>query len=651
MCGLAGFLDLGRATSADGLRTTVIRMADTLRHRGPNDAGTWEDAAAGIAMGFRRLSIIDLSVEGHQPMHSASGRYVLGFNGEVYNFEAIRRELEDTGAAPRFRGHSDTEVLLAAFEAWGVDAAVRRFAGMFAFALWDRRERRLYLGRDRLGEKPMYYGWAGSILLFGSELKALRAHPAFRGEIDRDALALFVRYSCIPAPRSIYLGIQKLPPATTLAVDATQPPGNASPVPYWSAWEATERGAREPLRGTEAECLDELDRLLRETVRQEMVADVPLGAFLSGGVDSSLIVALMQAQSPRPVKTFTIGFHEAAYNEALHAKAVAKHLGTDHTDLYLTPDQVREAIPLLPTLNDEPFADASQLPTYFVSRLAAQSVTVSLSGDGGDELFAGYSRYLRVAAVWRAARRVPGFLRGTAAGLLSVLSPQALSRVLGTVRLILPSRLAHYAAADKVHKFADALRSVDRPERLYRALLSKWPRAESVVLGTTPPEPVFRETSSNSAGLIQRLQTYDMTTYLPDDILTKVDRASMAVSLEARVPLLDHRVVEFAARVPPGMKVRDGRGKWLSRELLYRYVPRGLVDRPKMGFVVPVGAWVRGPLRAWAESLLDEGRLRSEGFFDPAPILRRWSEHLSGRRDWQPELWDVLMFQAWHQAS
>jgi asparagine synthase (glutamine-hydrolysing) len=648
MCGLAGFLDLNRDRGADALRAAATRMADTLRHRGPNDAGTWEDPAAGIAFGFRRLSILDLSAEGHQPMHSASGRYVLVFNGEIYNFQAIRDELTASGLAPTFRGHSDTEVMLAAFEAWGVEAAVRQFVGMFGFALWDRREQKLYLGRDRLGEKPLYYGWVGQTFLFGSELKALQAHAAFRGEINRDALALFLRHSCIPAPHSIYTGIFKLPPATLLMVDPGRP-GGETPAPYWSAWDATERGAADPFEGTEAECLDELDRLLRDTVRQEMVADVPLGAFLSGGVDSSLVVALMQAQSPRPVKTFTIGFHEAAFNEALHAKAVAKHLGTDHTELYLTADQARDAIPRLPSLNDEPFADASQLPTYFVSRLAAGSVTVSLSGDGGDELFAGYTRYLRVAAVWKAARRVPGLLRGTAAGLLSVLSPRGWNRAFAVARPVLPGRLAHYAAGDKVHKCVDALRAADRPERLYRALLSKWPRAERVVLGASPPEPGFPDRGGR-AGLIQRLQTYDMTTYLPDDILSKVDRASMAVSLEARVPLLDHRVVEFAACVPADMKVRDGRGKWVLRQLLYRYVPQELVDRPKMGFVVPVGAWIRGPLREWAEALLDEGRLRREGYFDPGPIRRRWAEHLAGRRDWQPELWDVLMFQAWRET-
>jgi asparagine synthase (glutamine-hydrolysing) len=649
MCGLAGFVDLERGRGADVLRDTAARMADTLRHRGPNDAGVWADAEAGVALGFRRLSIIDLTAEGHQPMHSASGRFVLVFNGEVYNFESLRRELETAGTAPAFRGHSDTEVMLAAFEAWGVEAAVRRFVGMFAFALWDRRERKLHLGRDRLGEKPLYYGRAGEVFLFGSELKALRAHPGFRGEIDRDALALYLRHSCIPAPHSIYKGVRKLPPATVLTLDLERPGADAAPVPYWSARQAAEDGAANPLTGSEDDCLDRLEHLLRDAVRQEMVADVPLGAFLSGGVDSSVVVALMQAQCPRPVKTFTIGFHEDRYNEAVHANTVAKHLGTDHTELYVTPDEAMAVIPRLPAVYDEPFADASQVPTFLVSQLAVRSVTVSLSGDGGDESFAGYTRYLRAEAVWKAARRVPRGLRGTASGVLSVLSPRGWERAFAAVRPLLPNHLARYAAGDKVHKFADALRSATDPESFYHCLMSKWTRSDRVALGAGPPDPAPAG-SRVAAGFAQRLQAYDMATYLPDDILTKVDRASMAVSLEVRAPLLDHRVMEFAARVPPAMKVRDGKGKWLLRQLLYRHVPRELVERPKMGFVVPIGAWVCGPLREWAEALLDERRLRREGYFDPAPVRRKWAEHLSGRRDWQRELWDVLMFQAWQEV-
>jgi asparagine synthase (glutamine-hydrolysing) len=650
MCGLAGFVDRRRGQEADALRATAARMADALRHRGPNDAGVWADAEAGVALGFRRLSIIDLTAEGHQPMHSASGRYVLAFNGEVYNFESLRRELDAGGAAPAFHGHSDTEVMLAAFEAWGVEAAVRRFVGMFAFALWDRRERKLHLCRDRLGEKPLYYGWAGEVFLFGSELKALRSHPAFRGEIDRDALALYLRHSCIPAPHSIYKTVRKLPPAAVLTLDLERPEADAAPVPYWSARQVAEDGAADPLTGSEVDCLDRLEHLLRDAVRQEMVADVPLGAFLSGGVDSSVVVALMQAQSPRPVKTFTIGFHEDQYNEAVYAKSVAKHLGTDHTELYVTPDEAMAVIPRLPNIYDEPFADASQVPTFLVSQLAVRSVTVSLSGDGGDESFAGYTRYLRAEAVWNAARRVPRGLRGGAAGALSALSARGWDRAFAAVRPVLPRRLARYAAGDKVHKFADALRSATDPETFYHCLMSKWTRSDRVALGACPPDPAPAKAGA-AADFVPRLQAYDMATYLSDDILTKVDRAGMAVSLEVRAPLLDHRVVEFAGRVPPGMRARDGKGKWLLRQLLYRHVPRELVERPKMGFVVPIGAWVRGPLREWAESLLDERRLLREGYFDPVPVRRKWAEHLSGRRDWQRELWDVLMFQAWLEAQ
>ena len=645
MCGITGFFDPDRRAGDDESTATVLRMADTLQHRGPDDRGAWVDAEAGLALGFRRLAIVDLSAEGHQPMVSASGRYVLAFNGEVYNHADLRRELVASGAAP-FRGQSDTEVMLAAFERWGPDRALERFVGMFAFALWDRRERILRLARDRIGEKPLYYGWAGGGLVFGSELKALRAYPGFSGEVDREALALYMRFGYVPAPHSIYRGIRKLPPGTSLTIDAGRTVAAGAlpdPVPYWSARRAAEAGAAAPFEGTEAEAADRLEALLREAVGLQMVADVPLGAFLSGGVDSSTIVALMQAQSPRPVKTFTIGFEEAGYDEARYAKEVARHLGTEHTELYVTPAEAREVIPSLPTLYDEPFADSSAIPTYLVSRMARRQVTVSLSGDGGDELFGGYSWYPRTVQVWDKVRRLPRALRRTTAGALAAVEARRPRRPGGA------GRLARFVSPDRVGKLAALLGHADEAEDVHWALLSRWDGLPPVVLGTAeaPPAPPGWEAHPGLGDVPRRLMLTDMLTYLPDDILAKVDRASMGVSLEARAPFLDHRVVEFALRVPTAMKIRDGHGKWLLRQVLYRHVPRELIERPKMGFTVPIGAWLRGPLREWAEELLDEGRLRREGFLDPGPIRRRWDEHLSGRRDRADDLWSALMFQAW----
>jgi asparagine synthase (glutamine-hydrolysing) len=649
MCGIAGYLTGPRQMSRDELRGTVLRMADTLRLRGPDDGGAWVDVDAGIALGHRRLAIIDLSVEGHQPMHSACGRYVIVFNGEIYNYKTIRRELERESQGPSiaWRGHSDTEVALAAISRWGIEAAVKQFIGMFAFVLWDRTERVLHLVRDRMGEKPLYYGRMGGSILFGSELKALRAHPAFKGEIDRDALALYLRHNCIPAPYSIYRGIYKLPPGTMLAVSGREASFPA-PVQYWSAREAAERGMAEPFTGSTEEAIAALDGLLRDAVRFQMVADVPLGAFLSGGVDSSTVVALMQAQSDRPVKTFTIGFKEADYNEALHAKAVAACLGTEHTELYVTPAEAMAVIPKLPDLYDEPFADSSQIPTFLVSELARRSVTVSLSGDGGDELFAGYNRYFWGRSIWKKLGWMPRSLRAAAAAVLTAVPPQSWDRVFGVAGPLLPSAIKQRNPGDKIHKLAEIL-AAESPEAMYRGLASHWKDPASVVLGAREPPTALtdRRLWSNLPDFTQRMMYLDTVTYLPDDILVKVDRASMGVSLEARIPFLDHRVVEFAWRLPLSMKVRDGEGKWLLRQVLYRYVPKELIERPKTGFGLPIDAWLRGPLRDWAEDLLDKKRLSEEGFFDPLPVREKWKEHLSGTRNWQHYLWDVLMFQAW----
>lgn len=647
MCGITGFWT-GRRLALP-LDEAVRRMSGALSYRGPDDEGAWTDEGAGVALGHRRLSILDLSPEGHQPMPSRSGRYQIVFNGEVYNFAEVRRELEGRDPSVRFRGHSDTEVILAAVEAWGLEAAVRRFVGMFAFALWDREERVLHLVRDRLGIKPLFYGWAGGSLLFGSELKALRAHPEFEGEIDRGALSLYLRHNCVPAPYSIYRGVRKLPPGCILSLRS---PGDreARPAPYWSAREVAEAGAADPVTSVE-EAREELERRLMEAVRLRMIADVPLGAFLSGGVDSSTVVALMQAQSPRPVKTFTIGFAEGTYDEAEHARAVAGVLGTDHTELRLTPEEAMSVIPLLPEMYDEPFSDSSQIPTYIVSRLAREQVTVALSGDGGDELFAGYNRHFWGERIWRRAGRVPAGVRRAAARAMTSVGPEAWDRAYGRLSPLLPPSLRVRNPGQQLHKLAGVL-PADSPEAMYRALTSHW-GDPPLVSGAAEPPTLLTDPAAQAAlpDFTSRMTYLDLVTYLPDDILTKVDRASMAVSLEARVPLLDHRVVEFAWRVPVSMKVRDGQGKWLLRQVLYRHVPRELIERPKTGFGIPIDSWLRGPLRDWAESLLDERRLREDGFLDPAPVRRRWEEHLSGRRSWQHHLWDVLMFQAWLEAD
>lgn len=631
------------------MHRTIRRMSDTLLHRGPDDEGSFVDEAAGIALGFRRLSIIDLTPEGHQPMSSKDGRYTLIFNGEIYNFQELRRELEALGHP--FRGHSDTEVMLAAFTEWGFVHSIKRFNGMFALALWDAAERVLHLTRDRLGEKPLYYGRSGQTLLFGSELKALKAHPGFKAEINRDALALFLRYNYIPAPFSIYRDIYKLPPGTYISLDERSSNGMGqlpAPLAYWSAREVAEAGVAEPFKGTESQAMTELEALLSDAVGLRMVADVPLGAFLSGGVDSSTVVALMQAQSSQPVRTFSIGFTEEDYDEARYARAVAEHLKTDHTELYVTPEDAMAVIPRLPALYDEPFSDSSQIPTFLVSQLARRHVTVSLSGDGGDELFAGYNRYLLGESVWNKISWMPRGSRSVAAGALTTVSPRAWDRAFTGLKPFLPSRLQHTTPGDRLHKLAEIL-TVPDMEAMYMNLVSHWKQPTNVVPGATEPLTTLTDAKqwARLPDFIQRMMYLDLITYLPDDILVKVDRASMGVSLEARVPFLDHRVVEFSWRMPLSWKIRNGQTKWPLRSLLYKHVPRELIERPKMGFGIPIGQWLRGPLRDWAEGLLDEGRLEREGYLNPQPIRRKWQEHLSGARNWQYYIWDVLMFQGW----
>lgn len=651
MCGIAGFICAGESVPADQWQSVLRGMGVAIAHRGPDDTGVWVDTDAGVGLAHRRLAIVDLSAAGHQPMVSASGRYVVVFNGEIYNHPDLRRELGSQAHGPiGWRGHSDTETLLAGFDTWGIAETTRRSIGMFAFAVWDRAEQSLTLGRDRLGEKPLYYGWQGATFLFGSELKALRAHPAFHAGIDRNALALLMRHNYIPAPHSIYVGVRKLLPGALLVVSARNP--SAEPHRYWDGRQVVADGLAHPFAGSPEEAVDELDRLLGDAVSRQMMADVPLGAFLSGGVDSSTIVSIMQARSSRPVKTFTIGFHEKGFNEAEHAKAVARHLGTDHTELYVTPQQALEVIPRLPALYDEPFSDSSQIPTFLVSQMTRQHVTVSLSGDAGDELFCGYSRYLLGMQMWSRLSRLPMPVRTAFAGLLVRLRPSTWNRLLGPAQSLLPASLAQVNIGDKLHKGAGVL-AARTPVELYRLLLSHWRDPAEFVLGAKEPGTVLTESALQppTDHFVHQMMALDMLSYLPDDILVKVDRAAMGVSLETRVPMLDHRVVEFAWRLPLHYKLRDGVGKWPLRQVLYRYVPRHLIERPKMGFGVPVDSWLRGPLREWAEDLLDSTRLRNEGFFDPAPIRQKWDEHLSGRRNWQACLWNVLMFQAWHRQT
>jgi asparagine synthase (glutamine-hydrolysing) len=647
MCGIAGYWDRSNQTSPEVSQAIVTAMTDTLFQRGPDSSGVWLDPAAGVALGHRRLAILDLSPEGAQPMLSADGRYLIVFNGEIYNFEGLRSTLIELGY--HFRGHSDTEVMLAAITEWGLTAAVQKFIGMFAFALWDTQARVLHLCRDRAGEKPLYYGWVGNTLLFGSELKALVAHPDWQGQIDRSALTLFVRYGYIPAPHSIYQGISKLTPGTILSFEGEQL-HTAAPIPYWDLQTVVEKGIREPFQGSDREAISQLDKLLREIIQAQMVADVPLGAFLSGGIDSSTIVALMQAQSSRPIKTFSIGFTEQQYNEAEYAKAVAAHLGTEHTELYVTPTDALNVIPKLPQLYDEPFADSSQIPTFLLSEMTRQHVTVSLSGDAGDELFGGYSRYFLGSDIWQKISWIPVSIRQFYAKLLVSVSPKRWDLIVDKIGSVVP-QLDKVQAGRKIHKIAGALGS-KQPLEMYRELLSSWKHPAELVLNSTEPETIVTHPPEwlDRLDFAEQMMYLDAMSYLPDDILVKVDRAAMAVSLESRVPFLDRRVIEFAWQLPLSMKLRDDRGKWLLRQVLDQYVPSPLIDRPKMGFGVPLDGWLRLELRDWAESLLDAQRLEREGFFNVRAVRQQWTEHQSGEFDRSASLWNILMFQAWLES-
>jgi asparagine synthase (glutamine-hydrolysing) len=661
MCGFAGFIDpRARLANSPAAAEAMLRsMAKTLVHRGPDDDGIAFDARHGVGLAFRRLAILDLSPAGHQPMDSARGRYAIAFNGEVYNHAAMRDELRALGHT--FRGHSDTEAMLAAFEEWGVERAIARFEGMFAFAVLDRVERVLWLVRDRFGVKPLYYGLThatcvpggaftlpeGRALVFASELKALRACPAWSGSVDRGALTLFMRHGYVPGPLSIHSEARKLRPGHLLRVDLAK--AHAEERCWWHSRDLVRRGAAHRFTGSDAEAIDAVDAALLESVRLRMVADVPLGAFLSGGIDSSAVVAAMQAQSAKPVRTFTIGFGPKEFDEAPHARAVAKHLGTDHTEVYVSGDEALAVIPRLASIWDEPFADSSQIPTLLVSEVARRSVTVSLSGDGGDELFGGYYRYAWAESIAHRSRRVPRPVRALMSALLRATPRGIANRTGHALSKILPARYSVDRAGDRAHRLADLLGHEDA-WAIYLDLVAISQQPETLVIGASRPVTALTDPAELAFELDMqtRMMQADIASYLVDDILTKVDRASMAVSLEAREPLLDSRLAELAFALPLSMKIRDGERKWVLRRVLERRVPRALFERPKMGFGVPLADWLRGPLRPWAESLLARERIAREGFFDPGAVAALWSQTLDpARRSNGYEAWNVLMFQAW----
>jgi asparagine synthase (glutamine-hydrolysing) len=645
MCGLVGLLKLGGDTP-EALARSAEEMSRTLVHRGPDDAGCYVDAPAGLALGFRRLAILDVSPGGHQPMLSADARYVVVFNGEIYNFQELRVELEGEGHS--FKSTSDTEVMLAAVRQWGFAHTVRRLWGMFAIALWDRAERALWLARDRLGKKPLYFAQIGDAFLFGSELKVFHAHAAFRPELDEDAVVAYLRFGYVPTPLSIFRRVAKFPAASFARVKAGMPPMIE---PYWRPSEFL---GQPPDRDfDDPSAIEQLESLLRDSVRRRMIADVPIGAMLSGGVDSSSVVAFMQEVASQPVRTFTIGFRHSEHDESVAAKAVAAHLGTEHVELFVTPEEARAVIPRLPDLYDEPFADSSQIPTYVLSELTRRYVTVSIAGDGGDELFGGYTRYNWASTAWSVMARLPRTARKWVADQALRVAPDSWDTIYGLCEWALPATRRVRFAGDKIHKFAEIAVAPDGSS-FYQGVVSTWKDPLAIVregyasasrLPALPPalDGVRHES------FVEYMMQIDMLTYLPDDILVKVDRASMGASLEVRAPLLDHRIVEWVSRLPMRFKIRNGMSKWLLRQLLYRRVPRELIERPKMGFGVPIGLWLRGPLREWAEELLSERELSATGVFRTDPIRRTWSEHLSGKRNHEHRLWILLMFQAWRR--
>lgn len=634
MCGFSGFLLNSKLNSKLNIQSNLEifilkKMNNAISHRGPDSNDVWLNVESGIGLAHVRLSILELTDAGAQPMHSANGRFVISFNGEIYNHLDLRTQLEKDVGKILWRGNSDTETLLECIAVWGLKETLQATVGMFAFALWDTQENELVLARDRLGEKPLYWGWCDDVLLFGSELKALKAHPSFNAGIDRNALALLMRYNSIPAPYSIYEGIEKLKAGNFVRIKKGQKRSDVSPESYWSFKDVVETGIANPFTGDDVKAVNALENLLSQSVAEQALADVPLGAFLSGGIDSSTIVALMQKQSSNPVQTFAIGFDEPGYNEAVYAKEVATHLGTNHTEYYVSAKDALAVVPKLPHIYSEPFADSSQIPTFLVTQMAKQQVTVALSGDAGDELFGGYTPYQFAPKVWNAISKLPLSIRKTVASLLSGLPmPDKLLKLLG----VLPSK--------------------NRAE-FYHILVTHWQQPEQLVLGAKPYPTVFDIPSQqpNTDCFEHWMMAMDASQYMIDDILVKVDRAAMANSLEVRVPMLDHRVVEFAWTLPLSMKIREGKGKWVLREVLYRHVPKHLIERPKKGFSIPLAQWLRGPLKEWAETLLSETRLRNEGYFNVQMVRQTWHQHLQGKRDHALKLWGVLMFQAWLEVQ
>jgi len=635
MCGIAGYL--GEVKHPIDCLT---KMADAISHRGPDNMGVWSDHNPSIGFAHSRLSILDLSSAGNQPMHSSSGNYVIIFNGEIYNHKSIRSELESINRR-NWLGHSDTETLLAAIEEWGLKKTLAKAKGMFAIALWDKSSNKLSLACDRIGEKPLYYGWVNNQFVFSSELKSIKVFPEFNNSIDRNSLALFLRFNSIPAPYSIYKDIYKLEPGQIIEMNSQT--GKLEKYKFWSLEEVYKNGFKNKFLGSSVQAINQLENILSEAVSSQMQSDVPLGAFLSGGIDSSTIVALMQSCSNSQVNTFTIGFNSKEFDESKHAEMVANHLGTNHFNKFVTEKDALDVIPNLPDIYDEPFADSSQIPTYLVSKFAKEKVTVALSGDAGDELFGGYNRYIFSQKIFKNISKTPNSIKKLMSKIMFSLSEENWNLILGRLMRNHYSNIGH-----KIHKTANIVSSKSIRD-LHFKLISQIQNPSDWLKDSNEYKSVFNDNEDRfkEQDSVEIMMAYDLISYLPTDILTKVDRAAMSVSLETRVPFLDPDVIQFSASLPMEFKIRNGVTKWLLREVLYKHVPKDLIERPKMGFAVPLAEWLRGPLKDWAESLLDEKRLHQEGFFNVEFVRDKWSEHISGRRNWSHQLWNVLMFQAW----